>query len=103
MYVTGSNSKLLSKDVMTEFRGRGDVIHVYPLSFSEYYAAAGLDKYEYLESLFEEIYFKDIEERYNVLLPDVLRSLTSGICSSVGSLTNASKIARTVSTIKKLW
>jgi len=125
VYVTGSNSKLLSKDVMTEFRGRGDVIHVYPLSFSEYYAAVGLDKidayneyamyggmpyllqlnsdqdkYDYLESLFEEIYFKDIEERYNILLPDVLRNLTSSICSSIGSLTNASKIARTVTTAK---
>ena len=44
VYITGSNSKLLSKDVLTEFRGRGDVIHVYPLSFSEYYASAGLDK-----------------------------------------------------------
>jgi len=125
VYVTGSNSKLLSKDVLTEFRGRGDVIHVYPLSFSEFYAAAGIDKmdayneylmyggmpyllqlssdqdkFEYLESLFEEIYFKDMEERYNILLPEVLRNLTSSICSSVGSLTNASKIARTVSTIK---
>ena len=125
VYVTGSNSKLLSKDVLTEFRGRGDVIHVYPLSFSEFYAAAELDKidayneytmyggmpyllqldsyqdkYEYLESLFEEIYFKDIEERYNILLPEVLRNLSNSICSSVGSLTNASKIARTVSTAK---
>lgn len=125
VYVTGSNSKLLSKDVLTEFRGRGDVIHVYPLSFSEFYAATELDKidayneyvmyggmpyllqldsdqdkYEYLESLFEEIYFKDIEERYNILLPEVIRNLTSSICSSVGSLTNASKIARTVSTAK---
>ena len=125
VYVTGSNSKLLSKDVLTEFRGRGDVINVYPLSFSEYYAAAGLDKvdayneyvmyggmpyllqldsdqdkYEYLDSLFEEIYFKDIEERYTILLPEVLRNLTSSICSSIGSLTNASKIARTVSSAK---
>lgn len=125
IYVTGSNSKLLSKDVLTEFRGRGDVIHIYPLSFSEYYAAANLDKtdayneyvtyggmpyllqlktdqdkYEYLDSLFEEIYFKDIEERYNILLPEVLRNLTSSLCSSVGSLTNASKIARTVSSVK---
>lgn len=125
IYVTGSNSKLLSKDVLTEFRGRGDVIHIYPLSFSEYYAATNLDKtdayneyvtfggmpyllqlktdqdkYEYLDSLFEEIYFKDIEERYNILLPEVLRNLTSSLCSSVGSLTNASKIARTVSSVK---
>ena len=125
VYVTGSNSKLLSKDVMTEFRGRGDTIHVYPLSFSEYYEASGLDKtdayneyamyggmpyilslnsdqdkYEYLEALFEEIYFKDIEERYNVMMPEVLENLTSSVCSAVGSLTNASKIARTVSSAK---
>ena len=55
---------------------------------------------EALESLFEEIYFKDIEERYTILLPEVLRNLTSSICSSIGSLTNASKIARTVSSAK---
>lgn len=121
VYVTGSNSKLLSKDVSTEFRGRGDTIHIYPLSFSEYYQASGMDKidayeeyamyggmpylvslhtddekYEYLDNLFEEIYFKDIEERYTINLPGVLRDLTSSLCSSVGSLTNASKTARTI-------
>ena len=121
VYVTGSNSKLLSKDVLTEFRGRGDVIHIFPLSFAEYYAASGRDKmdaydefamyggmpyllnlqtdedkYDYLDNLFEEIYFKDIEERYAIQLPGVLRDLTSSLCSSIGSLTNASKIARTV-------
>lgn len=121
VYVTGSNSKLLSKDVSTEFRGRGDTIHVYPLSFAEYYQASGLDKmdaydeyamyggmpyllsltsdedrYQYLDELFEEIYFKDIEERYKVRLPAILRELTDCLCSSVGSLTNANKISRTV-------
>lgn len=121
VYVTGSNSKLLSKDVLTEFRGRGDVIYIFPLSFAEYYAASGRDKmdaydefamyggmpyllnlqtdedkYDYLDNLFEEIYFKDIEERYAIQLPGVLRDLTSSLCSSIGSLTNASKIARTV-------
>lgn len=125
VYVTGSNSKLLSKDVMTEFRGRGDVIHVYPLSFSEFYEASGLDKadayneymtyggmpyllrlesenekFQYLNELFEEIYFKDIEERYSIGLPQVLRELTTSLCSSVGSLTNASKIARAVNSHK---
>lgn len=124
VYVTGSNSRLLSKDISTEFRGRGDVIHVYPLSFSEFYEASGLDKtdaydeysmyggmpyllrlnsdeekYQYLYSLFEEIYFKDIEERYNIKLPKVLSDLTSDLCSSIGSLTNASKIARTINSI----
>lgn len=123
IYVTGSNSKLLSKDVLTEFRGRGDVIHVYPLSFSEFFESSGLDKrdaydeyamyggmpylsylesdddkYEYLTNLFDEIYFKDIKERYDLKLPGVLEALTNLLCSSVGSLTNASKIARTVAT-----
>lgn len=127
VYVTGSNSKLLSKDVSTEFRGRGDVVHIYPLSFKEFYEASGLDKadaydeyityggmpyllnlhsdedkYQYLDELFEEIYFKDIEERYTVMLPGVLRDLTSRLCSSIGSLTNASKISRTVNTAKKV-
>ena len=125
IYVTGSNSKLLSKDVLTEFRGRGDAIHVCPLTFKEYYEASGLDKsdayneyimfggmpyllqlssdqekYEYLNSLFEEIYFKDIEERYSVMLPGVLRDLTSSLCSSIGSLTNSSKIANTIKSAK---
>lgn len=125
VYVTGSNSKLLSKDVATEFRGRGDTIHIYPLSFSEYYAVSGKDKndaydeyamyggmpyllnldsdeekYDYLNDLFEEIYFKDIEERYTIRLPGVLRDLTSSLCSSIGSLTNASKIARAVNSMK---
>lgn len=125
VYVTGSNSKLLSKDVMTEFRGRGDVVHIYPLSFGEFYEVSGLDKadayneymtyggmpyllrlesenekFQYLNELFEEIYFKDIEERYTIGLPQVLRELTTNLCSSVGSLTNASKIARTVNSHK---
>ncbi len=125
VYVTGSNSKLLSKDIMTEFRGRGDVVQLYPLSFGEFYEASGLDKtdayneymtyggmpyllrlesdnekFQYLNELFEEIYLKDIEERYSIGLPQVLRELTTSLCSSVGSLTNASKIARTVNSHK---
>ncbi|MCR5025495.1 MAG: ATP-binding protein [Lachnospiraceae bacterium] len=127
VYVTGSNSKMLSKDISTEFRGRGDVVKVYPLSFAEYYAASDMDKteayneysmyggmpylfhldsdedkYNYLSDLFEEIYFNDIEERYTIKLPGVLRELTSDLCSSIGSLTNASKIARTLQSTKKL-
>lgn len=126
-YVTGSNSKMLSKDISTEFRGRGDVIQIYPLSFSEFYSSkkyekfdaynefmmyGGLpyllkldtddEKYKYLSELFEEIYFKDIEERYTIELPAVLRELTNSLCSSVGSLTNASKIARTIQSIKNI-
>lgn len=127
VYVTGSYSKLLSKDISTEFRGRGDTVNVYPLSFKEFYEASGMektdayneymtyggmpyllslndddDKYRYLDELFEEIYYKDIEERYTIQLPGVLRELTSSLCSSVGSLTNASKIARTVNSAKNL-
>lgn len=87
IYVTGSNSKLLSPDVMTAFRGRGDQVQVFPLSFKEYYDFVGGDK--------SEVYFKDISERYIVKLPDVL-------CSSVGSLTNAKKIADTLESVKKI-
>ena len=127
VYVTGSNSKMLSKDISTEFRGRGDVIQVYPFSFREFFQARQLDKYDayneyamfggmpyllnldsdndkfqYLQQLFDEIYFKDIEERYDIALPGVLKELTSALCSSVGSLTNASKIARTLKSTKNL-
>ena len=127
VYVTGSNSKMLSKDISTEFRGRGDEVKVYPLSFREFYEACGQDKmdayneysmyggmpylftldrdedkYQYLSNLFEEIYFKDIEERYSIALPGVLRELTSDLCSSIGSLTNASKISRTLQSVKHM-
>lgn len=125
--VTGSNSKLLSKDISTEFRGRGDIIHVFPLSFREFCTARNIDardaydeylmyggmpyllrldsdeeKAEYLSNLFEEIYFKDIEERYSISLPGVLRDLTNALCSSVGSLTNASKLSRTLHSVRQL-
>lgn len=125
IYVTGSNSKMLTKDVLTAFRGRGDEVRVYPISFKEYYAFVGGDKSEayeeyalyggmplvltkksdaeklgYLQNLFTEVYFKDIVERYDIELPDVLSELTDDLCSSVGSLTNASKIANTLQTVK---
>ena len=127
VYVTGSNSKMLSKDISTEFRGRGDVVRVYPLSFAEFYSASDLekadayneysmyggmpylhyldsdeDKFQYLSELFEEIYFKDIEERYTIKLPGVLRELTNDLCSSVGSLTNANKIAKTMQSTRTI-
>ena len=127
IYVTGSNSKLLSKDISTEFRGRGDVVKVYPLSFREFADGTDMDKrdaydeymmyggmpylvqlrsdeekLQYLEDLFEEIYFKDIEERYQIKYPGILREMTSSLCSSVGSLTNASKISRTVKSTRNL-
>ena len=125
IYVTGSNSKMLTKDVLTAFRGRGDEVRVYPISFKEYYAFVGGDKsdaYEeyalyggmplvlskktdaekmsYLQGLFSEVYFKDIVERYEIELPDVLEELTDDLCSSIGSLTNASKIANTLQSVK---
>lgn len=127
IYVTGSNSKLLTKDVLTAFRGRGDEVRVYPLSFKEYYSFAGGDKSEvyeeyalyggmpltlsmkndrdkeqYLKNLFDEVYFKDIGERYAIELNDVLEELTDDLCSSIGSLTNASKIARTLQSVKQV-
>ena len=125
VYVTGSNSKLLSKDVMTEFRGRGDEVRIYPLSFKEFYDHVGGDKADafeeyarygglplvlskktpkekakYLSDLFKEVYFKDIEERYNITMPEVMDLLTEDLCSSIGSLTNSSKIANTLKSVK---
>ncbi len=126
VYVTGSNSKLLSKDVMTEFRGRGDEVRVFPLTFKEYYDFVGGDKADafeeyslygglpftlslpdargkmkYLTDLFKETYFKDIEERYTIELPEVMKMLTDDLCSSVGSLVNSNKIANTLQSVRK--
>ena len=127
VYVTGSNSKLLSKDVMTEFRGRGDEVRIYPLTFKEYYDYVGGDKAEafedyalygglplvlskktqrdkakYLSDLFKEVYFKDIEERYNIAMPEVMEVLTDDLCSSIGSLTNSLKIANTLKSVRNI-
>lgn len=127
IYVTGSNSKMLTKDVLTAFRGRGDEVRVYPISFKEYYAFKGGDKIEayeeyalyggmplvfskstnaeksnYLKGLFKEVYFKDIVERYEIELTDVLEELTDDLCSSVGSLTNATKISNTIQSVKSI-
>ena len=121
VYVTGSNSKMLSKDILTEFRGRSDEIHVHPLSFAEYYSAVGGDKEDafedyafyggmplilsrpndtaktaYLTSLFNEVYIKDIVERKKITREDILAQLLDLLCSSVGSLTNSKKIADTL-------
>lgn len=125
IYVTGSNSKMLSKDVMTAFRGRGDSVEVHPLSFRECYDFVGGDKaevyeeyalfggmplvafkktddekYSYLMNLFEEVYFRDIVERYHIELPDILSELTDALCSAIGSLTNVTKIANTLQSVK---
>ena len=127
IYVTGSNSKMLSEDIATEFRGRGDVLHIAPLSFSEYYGYVGgsreeafaeyilyggmplvlskegdREKREYLSGLFSETYFKDILERHGVAFPEVLGMLTDELCSSIGSLTNSSKIASAFQSERKL-
>lgn len=127
VYVTGSNSKMLTKDVLTAFRGRGDEIKVYPLSFKEYYNYVGGDKLEayeeyalyggmplvlfkksdveksdYLQTLFMETYFKDIIERYDIELEEVLKELTDDLCSSIGSLTNSTKIAKTLQSVKNI-
>ena len=127
IYVTGSNSKMLTKDVLTAFRGRGDEVKIYPVSFKEYYSFVGGDKsdaYEeyalyggmplifsknndsekmaYLQNLFTEVYFKDIIERYEIALPDVLSELTDDLCSSVGSLTNANKISKILQSVRNI-
>ena len=120
VYITGSNSKFLSSDIMTEFRGRGDEIHVNPLSFSEYYPVAGKDKAEawndylyygglphilaepdgesksnYLNRLNEEIYLRDICEHYGIRDESGIGSLMKVLASSVGSLSNAQRISDT--------
>ena len=117
VYVTGSNSKFLSSDIITEFRGRGDQIKVNPLSFAEFLSAFNGDKYEawneyvtyggmplilskkndeeksqYLKELFEQTYIKDIVERNNIQRIDILDSLLNMLASSVGSLTNPQKL-----------
>lgn len=124
-YVTGSNSKFLSSDILTEFRGRGDEVRVYPLSFSEFYSAKGGDKYEawdeyhlyggmpalfernndeqkseYLKSLMSKVYLSDIVERNHVQYPDEMDSIVDFLCSAIGSLTNPKKISDTLKSIK---
>lgn len=121
IYVTGSNSKMLSKDILTEFRGRSDEIQVHPLSFAEFYSAVSGDKEDafenyafyggmplilsrpndtakanYLTSLFSEVYIRDIVERKKILREDILEMLIDLLCSSVGSLTNPKKISDTI-------
>ena len=122
IYVTGSNSKFLSSDVLTEFRGRGDEVRVYPLSFSEYVSAYSGDTYDawidyytygglplilsrktdelksgYLTTLCQELYLKDIENRHNLRGDNVMSALLNILASAVGSLTNPTKLANTFS------
>ena len=127
IYVTGSNSRFLSKDVATEFRGRGIEIHIYPLSFAELYQARGGDKYalwksyytygglpylaslndnarkaEYLSSLNQTLYLKDIVERNKIANEDEFSELMNVMASSIGSPCNPNKIANTFKSLKNL-
>jgi len=120
IYVTGSNSKFLSTDILTEFRGRGDEIRIYPLSFSEfasvfqgdievawneYFTYGGLpmilslktdeQKSNYLSTLFQKVYIADIIDRNNLQKDSVLEAITNILASSIGSLTNPKKIVKT--------
>lgn len=127
VYVTGSNSQFLSSDIATEFRGRSDEIHVYPLSFEEfmsayegdkedgwqeYYTYGGLPKIlsikgddkkaTYLRNLYRTVYLSDIYERHTIENKDEFEELVRVLASSVGSLVSASNIANTFKSIKKL-
>ena len=128
VYVTGSNARFLSKDVITTFRGRGDEVRVHPLNFAEYFSAqpsspliepilndylrlGGLpqtvtmldetQKREYLLQLFKNTYLLDIKERYDIKNDDDLEELIDVIASSIGGLTNPNKIANTFKSTKK--
>lgn len=126
VYVTGSNAKFLSKDIITEFRGRGYEIKMYPLCFSEYMSAyngsvqAGLNEYmlygglpqilsyateeqktKFLKTLFDETYIKDIKDRYAIRKDADLEELVNILASGIGTLTNPNKLANTFLSEKK--
>ncbi len=126
VYVTGSNARFLSKDVITEFRGRGDEVHMYPLSFTEFmsvYQGTKQDgwneymlyggiplvlefttpdqKIAFLKSLFEETYISDIVGRHNIRNKAELEELLNILSSAIGSLTNPEKLSATFQTVKK--
>ena len=126
-YVTGSNSHFLSSDIPTEFRGRGETIHVNPLSFSEYYSAVGGDKQDawreyytygglplvvsfdneqkktnYLKSLFDTVYLSDIIERHKIKNDNELRELVLIMASSIGTPCNPTKLSNTFKSIKNV-
>ena len=127
IYVTGSNAKFLSKDVITEFRGRGDQVHIYPLSFKEFFEARNIDKMtaleeyltyggiplvlsmktheskaNFLHNLFIETYLKDIINRNNLVNSEELEELVNIISSSIGSLTNPTKLSNTFKSVKNV-
>lgn len=126
VYVTGSNSKMLSKDIVTNFRDRGSEIKVYPLSFKEYYPVSGMEKADaleeyltyggmplavlendeaekriYLKSLYKRVYIKDIVERYKLKDDGVLDALIDALSSAVGSLTNPHNLANAAGSLMK--
>lgn len=126
VYVTGSNAKFLSRDIITEFAGRGDEVHMYPLDFAEFMSVFKGDKYEgltqyllyggiplvvlresaaekavALKNLFDEIYFRDIEQRNNVKNIGELGELLDMLSSAIGSLTNPEKLRNTFHSVKK--
>ena len=123
VYVTGSNSRFLSKDIITEFRGRGDEIHIYPLTFAEFFAAFGgeyddawdeylnygglpalidmnnaTQKMDYLKGIFDNVYMKDVIERNKIKNKDEINILVDILASSIGALTNPTKISNTFTT-----
>ena len=127
VFVTGSNAKFLSKDIITEFAGRGDEIHMYPLSFSEFMSVYPGDRYmglsDYmlyggipmvvlredtadkaatLQNLFDEIYLRDITKRHRVKNPDILEDLLNILSSSIGALTNPTKLEKTFKSRKNI-
>lgn len=127
VYVTGSNSRFLSSDIVTEFRGRGEQIHVYPLSFAEfmsvdsrhpieawndYYTYGGLPhistlqtpqkKIEYLKDLYSTVYIRDIFEKYKIKGETELKELIQVIASAIGSPTNPNKLANTFKSLKSV-
>ena len=126
VYVTGSNSKGLSKDIATEFRGRATRIHIFPLSFKEFYSYVGgdeqkaldsymlyggmprllslpdeKDKKDYLSSLYDELYIRDIVERNGIEREDILNEILDFLASQISSLTNPANIANALSSTKK--
>ena len=126
VYVTGSNSKMLSSDIATEFRGRATQIRVYPFSFGEFYSYVGgderkaleqfmlyggmpkvlqmtddQDKKEYLSSLYTELYIKDIVERNGIEREDILNNILDYLASQIGSLTNPTNVANAISSMRK--
>lgn len=127
VYVTGSNAKFLSKDIISEFRGRGDQVHLYPLSFAEFVTGKGIeghqawyeftmygglpkmleienneDKSNYLRDIFKETYIKDILERNEVRNQTEMEELLDYLASAIGGLTNPKKLSDTFKTVKNV-